>query len=773
MKLFLSIVLVACGFVVDPLCVAQTVHPRAKEADAFVRENQAKRAENPAGLSFTINFKDNQKQFHQGEVMKLELSFASSKPGFVLDMASYDRSGRLDSDAFVIDQPEAVVDPLYDYFHSSPYGFIGGGLRSIPELGNKPQLVNADLNEWLRFDKVGHYRLYVVSGRVGHKRPAREPARSVVSNIVEFEVLPADKKWANQQLAQALTGLSESDDENLMVALNNRDACRVLRFLGTRAAVSEMIKRFRGETSTCDFEYQFGLIGSRHREFVIEELEKALSVPEQPISTSFIGTLTLLDFARQRIPLPPYPQGDKEQIRQWESLRDQHNNIYKGLLANYLRQLLAAIPQKDERARATSIQTLLEYRSEAAIKDLSTVVGLLPDVFSRLSLDSQNRLLTSQWKALRGPAMLPVLRGILKQPDIKNSNYLQTNLRTTALRRLYELSPEEGRRLILDEIREPHLGVSITVLGSLPEQTLPEFDAALLENLKHSADNASLVARYASDGILPQVKAFYEAPGVGRWSCDVQTSLIAYFLRVDPASGSDYLKQALAARGKNQSRCYTSILTAIARLQAPREVEDIATAALDDDDPEVVASAAQVLKDYGSADAEKALWRRFEKWHDAMESRSEELRNQSAGVPAYGASDLSGQAMIEQELRTALVQGKAWVADPEMLKRVRDLCLTDGGRKELDGFIRTWNQQITVFLNPDGEPVSISVAHYSPSSIDQLKHRLIRFPSGTVFRWTVLSGYNEVSAPEMFQQMKTYVEDHGMKLEREAPKVDQ
>lgn len=607
MKPFLTILLAVCGFVAQPICVAQS---REDNVDAFVRENNTKRAQSLDGVSFTIRFKDNRRQFHQGELMPLELSFASTKPHtFVVDAATYDRSGRLESDRFWVDQPDVVPDPLYDYFHFF-MAFVGGGLRSIPELTEKPEVINADLNEWLRFDKPGRYRLYVVSSRVGAKDRQAKQLPSVTSNIVEFEVLPADKKWTNQQLTQAVTALAKP-------GADNRDVCRTLRFLGTRAAVTEMIKRSRGEAHGCDYEFNFGLIGSPHRDFVIEELEKALSAPEQPITATLINTLTLLDFTRQTTPPPPYPEGNDEQIRQWQAQMERRNRAYRERFTNYLRQLLAAIPQKEERARATSLQTLLESRSELAISEWSNVVSFMPDVFSRLPMDAQRNLLTSQWKPLANTAMLPVLRGILKQPEDKNNTYEQKDLRTTTLRRLYELSPEEGRRLILAEIRRPNPTVNDTVLKLLPDETLPDLDSVLIENLEQTRGPngtgnaeaiASLIERYASGGISQQVRSIYEAPGAGKWACSIQSSLIAYFLRVDPSLGSEYLKQALAARGKDLSRCYTSTLLGVALLQPTRELEEIATASLDDDDPEVVAHAAQVLERFGSVDAEKAIW---------------------------------------------------------------------------------------------------------------------------------------------------------------------
>src|SRR4029453_10025328 len=69
--------------------------------DAFTRKNNAKHAQNPEGLSLTVKVKDNRKQFQQGEAVTVELSFSTSRPNtYILDAATYDRSGRLDIDQF-------------------------------------------------------------------------------------------------------------------------------------------------------------------------------------------------------------------------------------------------------------------------------------------------------------------------------------------------------------------------------------------------------------------------------------------------------------------------------------------------------------------------------------------------------------------------------------------------------------------------------------------------------------------------------------------------
>jgi hypothetical protein len=324
------------------------------------------------------------------------------------------------------------------------------------------------------------------------------------------------------------------------------------------------------------------------------------------------------------------------------------------------------------------------------------------------------------------------------------------------LRRLYQLSPEEGRQLLVDEIRRPKPSVDAKLLRSLPDETLAEVDQVLLTNLETSVKDGSgdtdiiseLIERYATAAILSRVRAIYEAPGVGKWACRPQAALLAYLLRVDPTTGGEHLNRALAARGKNFTRCYASLLTDVARLQMSAELEAAATAALDDSAQEVVSHAATVLGEYGSADTEKALWQRLEKWHDPTQSRSE-------GVSAQEATE------------KALRSGRAWLSDPKKLKQLRDLCLTERCDAEVERLITNWNYDITVALSPfDDSEYDITVAHYELKSFDSLKQKLLQFPKGTLFKW------KKGDARE-FQEIESYLEEHGMKLEREPEKTPQ
>jgi hypothetical protein len=408
-----------------------------------------------------------------------------------------------------------------------------------------------------------------------------------------------------------------------------------------------------------------------HRDFVIRAMERALTSPDQPVTTSFISTLALLAFTTQAPPIPPYPKGDDERIKEWQAQMEQRRHSYEQMVLDYLRQLGSAMAQKQEEARAISLQTLLDYQASLKTSDSAQFKDLLaamPDVFGRLTLDAQIRLLTYQWKPIASAAMLPVLRQKYEQPDTAKDTYQLRELRSIALRRLYELSPEEGRRLILDEIRRPKPRVNQKVLRLLRDEVVPELDNVLATNLKESRQpNGSgdveaisdLIERYATAGILARVQAVYEAPGVGRWACRIQTSLLAYTLRADPPTGGELLSKALAARGKEFTRCYASALTDVAQLHMTAEVEAAAKSALEENDPEMVSQAASVLGQYGSADAEETLWLRLERWYEEMRSHAAELSKQNPGVPAYGSSALSGEALIEQALRNALTHGQA------------------------------------------------------------------------------------------------------------------
>src|SRR5688500_1411320 len=87
---------------------------------------QALPSASAAPVTLTLRLADGRTRFHTGEAIAIEHEFTSTIPNrFVLDSATYDRSGRLTIDEFRLEPIERVSDPLLDYFAASP-GAIGG-----------------------------------------------------------------------------------------------------------------------------------------------------------------------------------------------------------------------------------------------------------------------------------------------------------------------------------------------------------------------------------------------------------------------------------------------------------------------------------------------------------------------------------------------------------------------------------------------------------------------------------------------------------------------
>ncbi len=240
-----------------------------------------------------------------GETIPIELAFSSSEPGrWKLDNAQSDRSGRVHEEVYHLDPADGAVDPLREYFEQ---GTMGGGLYSTPTLTTQPQILHFDLNEWHRIDRPGKYRLYATSSRLQDETrnvPGQRGQVLVDSNLVEFEVLPADEQWQRDQLARATKTLATggAGDEA-------RQAIRRLRFLATPEVAPELARHFNGSNrSALDWECMFGLFAVRDRAAAIRAMRQRLVAPDQPVTAMYLRALGQLETwaaGAARAPPPP------------------------------------------------------------------------------------------------------------------------------------------------------------------------------------------------------------------------------------------------------------------------------------------------------------------------------------------------------------------------------------------------------------------------------------------------------------------------------------
>jgi len=145
--------------------------------------------------------------------------------------------------------------------------------------------IELQLNEWLRFDWPGQYRVQVVSHRVANVRessPALRSPTEVISNELEITIAAPPPEWQNDTLRQALEILDTAKSPIQPAQSQAWKAVKTLRYLGTPAAVHEMPRRFRGEP--WDNEFRFGLLGSPDRAEALAEMDRLLVDPEFPVT---------------------------------------------------------------------------------------------------------------------------------------------------------------------------------------------------------------------------------------------------------------------------------------------------------------------------------------------------------------------------------------------------------------------------------------------------------------------------------------------------------
>lgn len=526
------------------------------ETNAFDKQHQQALQDNPPGVVFSVSLKNSKAKFHPGEAITVELAFSSTLTNtYTLDAATYDRSGRLPSETWRLDPGILATDPLAEYFREG--SFMGGGLRGMPSLTEAPHVITLELNEWLRLNRPGKYRLYDVSTRIIDERDPCAPHREmpVASNLIEFEILRPDRVWAAKELRSALETLDKQTNSE-----ERHRAARVVRFLDTAEADRELVKRLGAADENCQFEYHIGLFSSTHRDLVLKEMERALAAPEYSVSEMFLQDLAHLKFSLAKSnPLPPYPAtGNQAEAEQWRADFQARQNEQMRLQMKSWESLLHAIGHKRGPARAASLATLLnvgagcaaELRPTDWTKESERLRTSLAQCFDLLASQTQSMLLEYRWAWVRTPALLPALRRLVEAEP--GRPYDKRALHAVAMRRLNELSPDEGRKLILREIQNPRISSDATVLGELPDATLPELDDVLVQNLEKSRAEgfdqmclcSHLVGRYASAAVLDRVKEVYGGPGQA-WACDIQFPLVQYFLRVATDYGVEVVDKGL------------------------------------------------------------------------------------------------------------------------------------------------------------------------------------------------------------------------------------
>ncbi|HKE57193.1 MAG TPA: hypothetical protein VKB46_10840, partial [Pyrinomonadaceae bacterium] len=639
MRLFLSVTLLLLAVP----CSAQTELPA-----------QAK-------VVFKISLATKQIEFHIGEIIPVQLAFSSEVNNrYQINRAQYDRSGRMNYEEFKVLPADGAEDPLPTYKGSM------GGLTSYEFLTKDPWTIGLNLNEWIRFTRPGKYRLMIVSNRVAVRdRSSQNGTRplQVTSNEIALTIIEADDAWQKSTYKQAVATLNvpapakPSELDKYFAA--RRQAADTLRFLGTRDAIREMANRTSGKSDeNLEYVFSLGLIATPDREFARDAMSKALADPDQPIDSHFLYTL-------RRLSSPLNDQAWRDQA------------------VKTIEQLINVLPEKRGKALAISLNTAVNeaWNVDALPKStLEVLAKQLLSMFDQLPMEQRNQLLGQHWDKISSPALIPLLKryatAYRDYPEMRESNaYDSLELSANALVRWYELDPTNARPAVIAEIMRPRPRYGARVLGILPDENLPEVDAALAEHLASSEDLdggsnlASLIARYATNSIEAQVLDQLDSH-LGKWACAIQNPLLGYALRVDPVAARPRIEKAIALRGEHFTGCNQGVLGTAAKIHFDPLLEELAIPALDDPDPQVAMSAANLLGTFGSAAARPALWRRYADWTAKWAGHEDKFQIVS-GDPAY--LENMSQLGLGQTLAQALTSGKSWLTDKTILERMLEM----------------------------------------------------------------------------------------------------
>jgi len=629
----------------------------------------------------TLHISTTKSTFYLGEVIPIELNFSSSSPHrYLLNLARYDRSGRMSHDKFNVTPDAGWTDSLRSYFNSFA-GTLGGGLSNSAFLSETPTKINLQLNEWIQFTAPGKYAVTVESSRVGeHSTSTANPYGdhlSVTSDTLFLTIVPATPEWQRATLQQALKDLESSQPVTDPESPRLRGA-KTLRYLGSPDAAREMARHLRGRENDPDF--MFGLVASPEHEVARAEMRRLLSDPDFPVASMFVSTLAIVSLD----PDEPY-----------EVHRKNYDDAYKALRND----LVESLPKKRGDALPASLFTALNQVSpDDALPQGAPqrLAAQLVNVFDRLPVEKQSELLEYRWQSAGGAAWLPIVRKTAEHyedfPMLTEWNaYTSLQLSAVAFRRWYELAPDEARPAIIREILRPKPRFNAATLGILPDKTLPEVEDALVEHFADIADDqsayefagnlASLIHRYATFAVLPRMLAITDK-NVGHWACMVQEPDLAYLLRADPIAARPRIEAGIAARGGDFNACNHSLLGQVSQLHFDSVLTSIALHAIDDDDPQVAGNAAAVLGRYGDASVEQTLWEHLTKWSAKWQGREHELQYDPGGPNPH-----LYEAGLGETLQQAIFSGTAWLAGKDTFEKLRPLSVDANMRQQLDNLV--------------------------------------------------------------------------------------
>ncbi|HBB98256.1 MAG TPA: hypothetical protein DC054_22970 [Blastocatellia bacterium] len=609
----------------------------------------------PTDVHAKLTLADAKTTYRIGEPIVVILEFTADRDGYQADITADKSDTRVD---------EVYVSPESGVYHWRKES-LGGGYRdysSIAKLSTSPARVQFQLNDSLRFDKPGRYSVRFITHRVSPNRTAEyQPAIPLTTNEISFDVEQMSAVDEEKEVKRISDLIDAAHDWQTQDKYG-----RELSFLTGDASAREKVRRFSKAEGVIPGNYfgeiYDGLFIARNRALVLQLLEAAMRDPNTPVTSGLLGVITHLRFLQQ------YGDGVKQPAGSFV-LEPNGDPRSREIQDAYVSELAAGLAKRTGKSQTTTAMTILTHLPEepqAKGALLREVRRLLVQQFDSLHPFDQEYLLRQYWDQLRDASLIPSLKKMLSSTGMASKN-----IHDSALKRLIEIVPEEARPFVVSEIRDPTSLVDLEVLGNLADKSLPEVDAALLEQIRRLASSqinfdrvylkhkASLAARYGTDAIYQDLLEVYRNSGA-KLPIDSRACLLAYFARYNEQETLPLIEQTLTETPPGQEFNFLPELT---RLYYSDGIDALLRKRLESNEPQIVSNAAYLISLHGSADDEKVLESRLDRWRKDWANRSVEAETNLQGT-------------VERELVYGLIHAKAWKLAPDRMKELQQGCIT-------------------------------------------------------------------------------------------------
>lgn len=611
----------------------------------------------PSDVHVKLSLAENKTVYRIGEPIKLVMEFTADRDGYVIEVLP--DTGGPASDTIVV-SPEMGVTQWFAEFSDNRY--FGRCVISSEKLSS-PRRLEIVLNDSLRFDNPGRYTVSVKTRRVTRSstdvREASEPL-SLSTNVISFELQSmseGDEAKEVKRLSDLLDSTRNSRDDEIV---------RRLSYLTGDPSTREKVRRFLNpeqRPGNYALHIHYGLFIARNRGLVLKLIEAAMRDPDIPVTSEMLSAAIRL---RMLITygISPKPVGPSTPI-----LQPGEDPRTREIREAYLTELAAGLGKRSGTSQTATALTFFMVTPQGSLAEsagLREVRRILVQHFDALHPYSQEWLLLMHWDQMRDEALIPSLKKMLTTTGTASKN-----LHDRALQRLLEMAPDEARPYVVAEIRDPGSLADPQILGALKEESLPEVDASLLEQIRKLAQSGqgpaqvflrsktAVLVRFATGNIYGELMQLYQQTGRSL-PRDGRAGLLAYFAKHNDREAGPLIDQAVEELKPGE---YPQILSEMTGLYYSESMSVLLKKIVQTDDPPMASHAAYLIGKHGSPGDEKLLEARLKRWQEQWRDRIVD-------------ADAQHQGQIERELIYALINGKSWKLAPVRVRELQTSCAT-------------------------------------------------------------------------------------------------